>query len=424
MSYSYDRYQRSRRPTSGASRRSTLGYWIPLAVTVTVATAGLAAWIWSERKDHGDDDYYDDDRKGDPRPPPEYPELRPEGVPYQPSGGGPQIQDDSFVGRVQGAIRRTPSPQQIFDGASRRVVAGVTAAGAAVGGALSAIREEDRRDFEDHSRWSEEAETRATTATASVPPDSRAAQAAMPVGKSESSAVKGGKKCKTVAVVVSADIHHHDPGEEVSYIQEHASILSHLPAHIDDDTRVFVLIYAPDLKQHPLSNSQNQPGGSLTSSYSNIGPEEANEADRAPSSMESQEKPSPRSKMFDSLYREAQSMVSNDTMIMPFTTPTGYVHLLRHLAPDIVYLQETLSGPGGDILLQIANWVGRIVLVVGDESGHGGLVDSEDERGHPSHEARDRWWQDDPRIGLGKGMEVVDGLRLGDDWRRRVRGHD
>ena len=222
MSYSYDRYQRSRRPTSGASRRSTLGYWIPLAVTVTVATAGLAAWIWSERKDNDDDDYYYDDRKGDPRPPPEYRELGPEGVPYQPSGGGPQIQDDSFVGRVQGAIRRTPSPQQIFDGASRRVVAGVTAAGAAVGGALSAIREEDRGDFEDHSRWSEEAETRATTATASATPDSRAAQATMPVGKSESSAVKGGRKCKTVAVVVSADIRHYDPGEEVSYIQEHA----------------------------------------------------------------------------------------------------------------------------------------------------------------------------------------------------------
>lgn len=117
-------------------------------------------------------------------------------------------------------------------------------------------------------------------------------------------------------------------------------------------------------------------------------------------------------------------MVDNDTMIMPFTTSTGHVHLLRHLAPEIVYLQETLSGAGGDALSQISNWVGRIVLVVGDESGHGGLVDSEDERGHPSHEDRDRWWQDDPRIGLGKGVEVVDGLRLGDDWRRRVRGHD
>lgn len=117
-------------------------------------------------------------------------------------------------------------------------------------------------------------------------------------------------------------------------------------------------------------------------------------------------------------------MVDNETMIMPFTTPTGHVHLLRHLAPKIVYLQETLSGTRGDTINAIANWVGRMVLIVGDESGHGGLVDSEDERGHPSHEARDKWWEDDPRIGLGKGVEVVDGLRLGDDWRRRVKGHD
>ena len=33
------------------SSRSALGYWIPLALTVTAATVGLAAWIWSERDD-------------------------------------------------------------------------------------------------------------------------------------------------------------------------------------------------------------------------------------------------------------------------------------------------------------------------------------------------------------------------------------
>ncbi|KAL8994441.1 MAG: hypothetical protein Q9169_005586 [Polycauliona sp. 2 TL-2023] len=423
MSYSYDRYERSRRTTSGASR-SALGYWIPLAVTVTVATAGLAAWIWNERKDHDDDDDNDYDRKGDAGSPPDSRHLGPGGVPYQPGGAGPQMQDDSFVGRVQGAIRRTPSPQQIFDGASRRVVAGVTAAGAAVGGALSAIKEEDRRDFEDHSRWSEEAETRATTVTTSAPHDPRSVPGTVSVGQSEPFTANTAKKRKTIAVVVSADIGHHDPGEEVSYIQEHASILSHLPTHIDADTRVFVLIYAPDLKQHPLSVNQSQPSGSMASSYSNIGVEEAHGADEPVPSIERRERSASRPKMFDSLYREAQSMVGNDTMIMPFTTSTGHVHLLRHLAPEMVYLQETLSGPGGDAVSQISNWVGRIVLVVGDESGHGGLVDSEDERGHPSHEARDRWWQDDPRIGLGKGIEVVDGLRLGDDWRRRVGGHD
>ncbi|KAL8665404.1 MAG: hypothetical protein Q9202_002297 [Teloschistes flavicans] len=427
MSFSYDRYERQRRTTSGgASRRSALGYWIPLAVTVTVATVGLAAWVWSERKDHDDDDdYYDDPKRDDPRPPIDERELGPGGVPYHPSGNGPQMQDESFMTRMSSAIRRTPSPQQIFDGASRRVVAGMTAAGAAVGGALSAIQEEDRRDFEDHSRWSEEAETRAMTATASAPPDPRAIQASMSATQSSSARTREGKKRKTIAVVVSADIGHHESAEEVTYIQEHASILSHLPAHIDADTRVFVLIYAPDLKQHPLSTEQPQPENSMTSSYSNIGRDEAHDADKPLTSIEPAPERSPsRSKMFDTLYREAQSMVDNDTMIMPFTTPTGHVHLLRHLAPEIVYLQETLSGTRGDTINAIANWVGRIVLVVGDESGHGGLVDSEDERRHPSHEARDRWWEDDPRIGLGKGVEVVDGLRLGDDWRRRVKGHD
>lgn len=203
--------------------------------------------------------------------------------------------------------------------------------------------------------------------------------------------------------------------------------MSHLPAHIDAASRIFVLIYAPDLKQHPLANPQpsSQLAGSMTSSFSNIAPEEAQEAEKPLAAIDPNPEPaSQRSRMFDTLYREAQSMVENDTMIMPFTTPTGYVHLLRQLAPEIVYLQETLSGTGGDVIDQIQNWVGQILLVVGDETGHGGLVDSEDERGHPGHEARDRWWQDDTRIGLGKGVEVVEGLRVGEDWRRRVGGHD
>ena len=224
MSYSYDRYER-RRTSSGASRRSALGYWVPLAVTVTVATVGLAAWIWNERKDHDDDDYYDD-RKGGGPPPPGYREVGPGGVPYPPAGGGPQMQDESFMSRMSGAIRRTPSPQQIFDGASRRVAAGVSAAGAAVGGALSAIREEDRRDYEDHSRWSEEAETRATTATAPARPDQKSVEASMSVALSGSGGTSRGKKRRTVAVVVSADVGHHEPEEEVTYIQEHAVRLS------------------------------------------------------------------------------------------------------------------------------------------------------------------------------------------------------
>ena len=125
--------------------------------------------------------------------------------------------------------------------------------------------------------------------------------------------------------------------------------------------------------------------------------------------------------MFNTIYTQAERLVESKTMIMPFTTPTGYIHLLRHLGPETVYLQQTLSGQRGDGIDQIKGWVGQVVLVVGDESGHGGLVDSEDERGE---EAREKWWQDDPRIGLGKGIEVVESLRVGEDWKRRISGHD
>ena len=230
MSYSYDRYERQRRPTFGASsRRSTLGYWIPLALTVTVATAGLVAWIWSERKD-GEDDEYDRRAEGPPPGvenmgegrPPVYDGHGPGDLHYAREAEGSRIEDESLLSRMSGAIRRTPSPQQLFDGASRRVVAGVTAAGAVVGGALSSIREEDRGDFEDHSRWSEEAETRTTGTAGPEVPSMRSVEPSRPAALSIQTGPKTGGKRKTVAVVVSADVEYHKHDEEVSYLQEHA----------------------------------------------------------------------------------------------------------------------------------------------------------------------------------------------------------
>lgn len=132
--------------------------------------------------------------------------------------------------------------------------------------------------------------------------------------------------------------------------------------------------------------------------------------------------PEGASDMFRALYQQAQTLVERDTMIMPFTTPTGYVHLVRHITPHTVYVQSNLSGPGGDAVKHISGWVGEVVLVVGDETGHGGLVDSEDERAGGA--SGDQWWQTDPAVGLGKGIDVVEGLRMGEDWRRRVKGHD
>ena len=232
MSYSYDRYERQRRQTYGAStRRSALGYWLPLALTVTVATAGLVAWIWSERRDDDDDNY---DKRAE-RPPgygdagggrtPGY-NNEPHGdVPYvreAREAEGSRMEDESLIARMSGAIRRTPSPQQLFDGASRRVVAGVTAAGAVVGGALSSIREEDRGDFEDHSRWSEEAETRPAGVAPPQVPETRAVDPTWSTSQNTLTGTKSGSKKKTVAIVVSADTHYHTQDEEVSYLQEDA----------------------------------------------------------------------------------------------------------------------------------------------------------------------------------------------------------
>src|SRR2546421_12853529 len=120
---SYDRYERQRRGNAG---RSALGYWVPLAITVTAATLGLAAWIWTERRD--DDDDYDDDRDGNRK---EHRETRHDDHRRDP---GDDDASGGMVARMSGALRRTPSPQQIFDGASKKVAAGVAAAGTVVGG--------------------------------------------------------------------------------------------------------------------------------------------------------------------------------------------------------------------------------------------------------------------------------------------------
>ena len=239
---SYDRYDPSRRRRQGgASSRSTLGYWVPLVLTVTVATAGLVAWVWSERQDDDGDDY--DGQPKPNRPPPSqggypgpsYPPRPPtEGSPYAPGENygvppgaegsrGAEPVDENFMARMSGALRRTPSPQHFIDSAGRMAAA----AGAAIG--LGSIREEDGRGggrgkrttrgereegFSDHERWSEEAISRPSTEQPG--PTDRISRREASKGKS--------KAKKTVAIVVSADQDFstlsHD--EEATYITEHA----------------------------------------------------------------------------------------------------------------------------------------------------------------------------------------------------------
>ncbi|KAH0541512.1 hypothetical protein FGG08_003987 [Glutinoglossum americanum] len=458
----YDRYESQRHR---GTRRGAFGHWIPLVVTVTAATLGLAAWIWSERRGDDDDDSYEE-RKDDHGDASEASNSdRRRGVEDDASGG--------MVARMSGALRRTPSPQQLFDGASKKVVAGVAAAGTMVGGVLSSIREEEKDDFVDHSRWSEEADVRRLAeGTASEQTSRQAASASVrstsglkgidstPVVPATSSitdttsrkAAPSGYHQSTVrrkkaAIVVSAETNLDDQGEDEHGNHEQASILSHLSSHIDlAVTELFVLIYAPEIKQHPLSTSSSihRPAISNTSSFSNIDHENAytpgEELDKPLSPLEPRPVASvssgldtPRtpalsahgsSPAFKTLYSQALSLVEDkNTMVLPFTTPSGHLHILRHLAPDVVYLQESLSGENGDVVTQISSWVGQVVVVVGAEGGHGGLVDSEDE--HGSEEKKiERWWERADRVGLGKGVEVVEALHVGEHWGRRMAGRE
>lgn len=126
---------------------------------------------------------------------------------------------------------------------------------------------------------------------------------------------------------------------------------------------------------------------------------------------------------FNAIYSQAISLVEKETSVLPFTTPAGYVHILHHLKPEVVYLQESLAGENGLHVQKLQAWLRYdIILVVGAESGHGGLADSESEAERP--EQAQKWWQKEDRVGRGRGVIVVDGMRVNDDWSRRVQGNE
>jgi hypothetical protein len=252
-SFSYERYDRR---TSSRSSRGLFTYWVPVITVVTVAAGGLAAWVWSARSDHessapSDDEdlsYGEESRRdiagagSGPRPAgyvgsegavmgEDSYHAEEKSTTYTSYQEGQQQQQTGIGGYVQGAVknisgvvRRTPSPQQMFDQASKRVAAGVAAAGAMVGGALSAIREEGGNDYEDHDRWSQEAEQRnvtTTTVEGQTAIDTRTEANTRSLREGSSST----QKRKTVAVVVSAESaleqSHEDPSS-ASYQTEQA----------------------------------------------------------------------------------------------------------------------------------------------------------------------------------------------------------
>lgn len=403
-----DSFERTR-----PARRRPLGQWLPLIATVTVATIGLAVWVWSERQDDEDDppDYGRGDEGSSVRTmPSSYADAR-EGETRQPE------ESSSYMARMSGALKRTPSPQQVFDGASRTVVGGLAAASAVLGNALSSIREEVKNPYADHRTWSEEAELRrAGISDISDRPTASSSQT-----KAEKAPVSRNIQRKSVAIVISAASGHGALHDEEDYHYEHASILSHLPRNIDiSKTSLFVLIYAPSLKEHPLSVVSRRPANSdsVSSSFTTIEHEQTHTPIEEPPQFLSNSNAA-----FQAVYSEAQSLVENETMIMPFTTPTGHEHMLRHLAPDIVYLQESLAGDDGEVVTHLQSWLRQdVVIVVGADGGKGGLADSESEGSHAAIRG-EFWWEKEERVGRGRGVIVVESLNVGEDWARRVDGN-
>jgi hypothetical protein len=133
--------------------------------------------------------------------------------------------------------------------------------------------------------------------------------------------------------------------------------------------------------------------------------------------------------LYNTLHGQALRLVEDPAMVMPFSTPTGFVHMLRHIGPELVYVVDALSGVNGTNIEDIRKWVGQTIVVVGgDGTGLGGLVDTDDEgparKGKESEHSVPRWWQVTDMVGLGKGVEVVDSSRLADDYERRVGGRE
>lgn len=214
-------------------RNGALGTWVPLVVTAAVATVSVAAWIWSQRKDQSEEhetnsqlqdlDYENADYGDNPAYGASNDRLKP---PAHSPNAQPQQQAEGGGGGGWG-LRRTPSPADFFNSAKRQVAAGVTAAGAAVGTALSAIREEDslRSEFADDETWSdpdtkkqvENATTsrhdtptvQPTTVTAPV-----TASAAATTASTTTASNNKNQRRKKVAIIVSADTHVEAGDEE------------------------------------------------------------------------------------------------------------------------------------------------------------------------------------------------------------------
>jgi hypothetical protein len=204
-------------------------------------------------------------------------------------------------------------------------------------------------------------------------------------------------------------------------------LLSHIPIN-SSSTNVIVLIYAPRHQPHASKQAGSTiPASSLASSYSAINTpapttpgDELSAMDPMPVTPALSAVSGAGSSYYDMIYRQASRLVSDPVSIMPFGTLTGFTHMLKHLSPDVVYVADSLSGPKGKNAEDVRGWVGQVVVVIGGD-GAGLVDDTEDEMGADKSK---NWWETSQYVGLGKGIEVVEAVRVGDDWERRVGGKE
>lgn len=324
MSYQYTVTERRKRTTSSggygySGNRSAFGYWIPLTLTVTAAAIGVAAWIWSERRDDEVDSSEDEHYPGG-IPPPGYsnmsgalpPQAQPPPGGFQGPGPGPQQpggfggpggpppppggfqgpppagpldvggeyrsarstavehqEETGLVARVSSAFGfgRSASPAPPNDWASKTIAAGaagVAAAGAMVGGAISSLTG-GSGGYEDHERWSEEADQRDNDREINQGIKRRGTADEFfsgAVGLPKSASVHQLKR-KTVAIVVSAV--EDTPGSEVD-VGGHAvssmspfyySLLTHSTVNSCASSRICRTLYDKGLCFNLQSRTQS-----------------------------------------------------------------------------------------------------------------------------------------------------------------------
>jgi len=145
---------------------------------------------------------------------------------------------------------------------------------------------------------------------------------------------------------------------------------SPLPLHLAD---VFVLIYSPSMTSHPLNASD-------AAAFENSADE-------------------------GTVYAQAHKMFHKDApteLVMPYADEKSLVPMLKQLAPEHVYIEDSLVGQDAAVVTEVlgGRWVGGVVVSV-----------EEPAEGQRIADATGR---------LGRGVKVLDVARVGDDWKERV----